>query len=144
MSGQEMCGECGGMGTAWNGAPCVRCKGEGLLDGWSIEAELETFKDLRMQAEAKAHSAVARAERAEAVVRLLVETGGKCGATRAAGVHDGCVLPPSHDGWHRGTGWRPNTGWEWTDANPGATASPWTPGLLAALRDITEQGGESP
>lgn len=89
-------------------------------------------------------AAVARADRAEAVVRLLVKTGGHCWARSMEGGGDRrryCWLKSGHEyEWHQHP-----SGDEWKDDEDDTTPSPWTPDLIAARDEIVaagEQGGE--
>lgn len=70
---------------------------------------------------------------AEAVVRVLVDTGGECCATydTGAGWSHACDQPPGHSGDHT------KGGYQWTGGEADEGPSPWSPDLLAALDRIT-------
>ncbi len=83
-----------------------------------------------------------RAERdlAHRVVRLLHDTGGRCGARRGGTLGPGrCSEWPGHPQTSHGPPFERGA-WRWTDADPGAIPSPWDPEALAEYRRIVEAG----
>jgi hypothetical protein len=90
--------------------------------------------------------AVARAERAEAALRVAAATFPRCGAVHPEGERR-CTAHPLHVDWDgQGIDTRPHVfhsmGWpiEWTDESEGAQPSPWLP-HLDTLRALS--GSES-